>query len=132
MELKLEGLDIDDSLPTVINYNISQLKRFCEKDDDLTIIFYSGELLLQIDKIKGIFTGAVMMFIMSMQEISATIFIYKPSWETLPIGIFLQWWHGSEFGYPASLGLILLIITGVLLLISSKLGKRILGGAFAT
>lgn len=50
-----------------------------------------------------------MMFIMSMQEISATIFIYKPSWETLPIGIFLQWWHGSEFGYPSSLGLILLI-----------------------
>jgi putative peptide-modifying radical SAM enzyme len=50
--VRLDGLEIDDSLPTTINYNISQLKKFLEKDDDLTIIFYGGEPLLQIDKMK--------------------------------------------------------------------------------
>ncbi|MEM3516559.1 MAG: TIGR04084 family radical SAM/SPASM domain-containing protein, partial [Candidatus Bathyarchaeia archaeon] len=38
--------------PTTIKYDVSQLKNFLKNDDDLTIIFYGGEPLLQIDKMK--------------------------------------------------------------------------------
>jgi len=80
---------------------------------------------------RGVFAGMVMFFIMAMQEISSTIFLYKPGWETMPIGIFLQWHRGTEFGVPAALAFLMIIITFSLLMIISKLGQRVLGGAFS-
>jgi|YelNatPaOPRAMG01_1025707.scaffolds.fasta_scaffold05360_7 putative peptide-modifying radical SAM enzyme len=64
--VKLEGLEIDESLPTKISYDISQLKKFFSEDDDLTIIFYGGEPLLQIDEMELI-----------MDEIPAKRFILQ-------------------------------------------------------
>jgi len=49
----------------------------------------------------------------------------------MPIGIFLQWHRGTEFGVPAALAFLMIIITFSLLMIISKLGQRVLGGAFS-
>ncbi|MEM0235947.1 iron ABC transporter permease [Thermofilum sp.] len=80
---------------------------------------------------RGVFAGIILFFVMAIQEISSTIFLYRPGWETLPIGIYLQWNRGTEFGVPAAAAFVLVIITLILLLILSKLGQRVLGGAFA-
>ena len=45
---------IDFDVPENINYEIDTLKKFLEKDPELTIIFYGGEPLLNIPKIKEI------------------------------------------------------------------------------
>ena len=81
--------------------------------------------------LKGVFAGMVMFFIMAMQEISSTIFLYKPGWQTMPIGIFYQWHRGTEFGVPAALAFLMIVITFSLLMIISRLGQRVLGGAFS-
>jgi len=81
--------------------------------------------------VRGVFAGAVMFFIMAMQEISSTIFLYAPGWETMPIGIYYQWTRGTEFGVPAALAFLMIVVTFILLMIISKLGQRILGGAFS-
>ena len=80
---------------------------------------------------KGVFAGMIMFFIMAMQEISSTIFLYRPGWETMPIGLFLMWHRGTEFGLPAALAFIMIMITFILLFVLSKLGRRVLGGAFS-
>ena len=80
---------------------------------------------------RGVFAGMILFFVMAMQEISSTIFLYKPGWETLPIGIYLQWSRGTEFGVPAAAAFILIVLTLILLLILSKIGGRVLGGAFS-
>lgn len=46
--------EIDYSMPTSINYDIEKLKRFCEKDPEITLVFYGGEPLLKIDKMEEI------------------------------------------------------------------------------
>jgi len=46
--------DVDYSLPISLSHDVEVLKRFCEEDPDLTLIFYGGEPLLRIDKIKEI------------------------------------------------------------------------------
>jgi iron(III) transport system permease protein len=81
--------------------------------------------------LKGVFAGMLLFLVMAIQEISATIFLYRPGWETLPIGIYLQWNRGTEFGVPAAAAFILIIFTLILLIIFSKTGQRVLGGAFA-
>jgi len=47
-------LEIDYSLPTSINYGLSELTAFLDRDPSSTIIFYGGEPLLEIQKIKQI------------------------------------------------------------------------------
>jgi len=76
---------------------------------------------------RGVFAGALIMFIMSMQEMSATIFVYKVGWETMTIGIFNLWWRGGEFTSFA-LSVVLIVTTGLIMYIASKMGERILGG----
>jgi len=46
--------EVDYSVPDKITYNIERLKKFCEKDPDVVLIFYGGEPMLCIDKIKQI------------------------------------------------------------------------------
>lgn len=46
--------DFDFSSPCTSNIDIKKLKQFLEKDENPTIIFYGGEPLLQIEKIKKI------------------------------------------------------------------------------
>jgi iron(III) transport system permease protein len=80
--------------------------------------------------LKGVFAGMILFLVMAIQEISSTIFLYRPGWETLPIGIYLQWNRGTEFGVPAAAAFILIVFTLILLLIFSKTGQKVMGGAF--
>ena len=50
----LGPFDIDYDLPSETTYSLHSLKRFCEKDPDLAIIFYGGEPLLRINRIREI------------------------------------------------------------------------------
>jgi iron(III) transport system permease protein len=80
--------------------------------------------------IKGVLIGVVMFFIMAFQEISTAIFLYRGGWETLPIGIFLNWHRGMEFGIAAAMAFLMIVITFILLLIISRIGGGILKAAW--
>ncbi len=80
--------------------------------------------------LKGVLVGVVMFFIMAFQEISTAIFLYRGGWETLPIGIFLNWSRGMEFGNAAAMAFLMIVITFILLLIISKIGGSVLKAAW--
>ncbi|NIS60569.1 MAG: ABC transporter permease subunit [Proteobacteria bacterium] len=80
--------------------------------------------------VKGVLVGVVMFFIMAFQEITTAIFLYRGGWETLPIGIFLNWHRGMEFGIAAAMAFLLIVITFILLLIISRVAGGILKAAW--
>jgi len=80
--------------------------------------------------VKGVLVGVVMFFIMAFQEISTAIFLYRGGWETLPIGIYLNWHRGMEFGISAAMAFLMIIITFILLLIIARIGGGILKAAW--
>jgi len=80
--------------------------------------------------LKGLFVGVVMFFIMAFQEISTAIFLYRGGWETLPIGIYLNWHRGMEFGIAAAMAFLMIVITFILLLIISRVGGEMLKAAW--
>jgi iron(III) transport system permease protein len=80
--------------------------------------------------LKGVLVGVVMFFIMAFQEISTAIFLYRGGWETMPIGIFLNWHRGMEFGIAAALAFLMIVITFILLLIISRIGGSVLKAAW--
>jgi iron(III) transport system permease protein len=80
--------------------------------------------------LKGVLVGVVMFFIMAFQEISTAIFLYRGGWETLPIGIYLNWHRGMEFGIAAAMAFLMIVITFILLLIISKIGGGVLKAAW--
>lgn len=82
--------------------------------------------------LKGVLVGVVMFFIMAFQEISTAIFLYRGGWETLPIGIYLNWHRGMEFGIAAAMAFLMIVITFILLLIISRIGGGILKAAWGT
>jgi iron(III) transport system permease protein len=90
-----------------------------------TFVYISLPLLL-----KGVLVGVVMFFIMAFQEISTAIFLYRGGWETLPIGIYLNWHRGMEFGIAAAMAFLMICITFILLLIISRIGGGILKAAW--
>jgi len=90
-----------------------------------TFFYISLPLLL-----KGVLVGVVMFFIMAFQEISTAIFLYRGGWETLPIGIYLNWHRGMEFGIAAAMAFLMIVITFILLLIIAKIGGGILKAAW--
>jgi putative peptide-modifying radical SAM enzyme len=54
MDADFEDFEVDYSLPSEISYDIEFLRNFCEKDPQPAIIFYGGEPMLRIGKIKQI------------------------------------------------------------------------------
>ncbi|MGD9236990.1 MAG: iron ABC transporter permease [Desulfobacterales bacterium] len=80
--------------------------------------------------LKGVLVGVVMFFIIAFQEISTAIFLYRGGWETLPIGIFLNWHRGMEFGIAAAMAFLMIVITFILLLIISRIGGGVLKAAW--
>ena len=90
-----------------------------------TFLYISLPLLL-----KGVLVGVVMFFIMAFQEISTAIFLYKGGWETLPIGIFLNWHRSMEFAIAAAMAFLMIVITFILLLIISRIGGGVLKAAW--
>ena len=89
--------------------------------------FFSISLPLLL---KGVLVGVVMFFIMAFQEISTAIFLYRGGWETLPIGIYLNWHRGMEFGNAAAMAFLMIVITFILLLIISRIGGGVLKAAW--
>jgi len=82
--------------------------------------------------LKGVFVGLVMFFIMAFQEISTAIFLYRGGWETLPIGIYLNWHRGMEFGIAGAMAFLMVVIIFILLLIVARIGGGILGAAWGS
>ncbi len=80
--------------------------------------------------LKGVLVGVVMFFVMAFQEISTAIFLYRGGWETLPIGIFLNWHRGMEFGIAAAMAFLMIVITFILLLIIARISGGILKAAW--
>ncbi|MEW6216826.1 MAG: iron ABC transporter permease, partial [Candidatus Bipolaricaulota bacterium] len=72
--------------------------------------------------LKGIFVGVIMFFIMAFQEISTAIFLYRGGWETLPVGLYLNWHRGMEFGFAAALSFMMVVIVFVMLMVAAKIG----------
>ncbi len=89
--------------------------------------FFSISLPLLL---KGVLVGVVMFFIMAFQEISTAIFLYRGGWETLPIGIYLNWHRGMEFGIAAAMAFLMIVITFILLMIISRIGGGVLKAAW--
>ena len=46
------GLEIDYSVPSTVAYGIDALRKFMEQNDEPVLIFYGGEPLLEMDKLK--------------------------------------------------------------------------------
>lgn len=92
----------------------------------LRTFFYISLPLL----VKGVLVGVVMFFIMAFQEISTAIFLYRGGWETLPIGIYLNWHRGMEFGIAAAMAFLMIVITFILLLIISRISGGVLKAAW--
>lgn len=82
--------------------------------------------------LKGVFVGLVMFFIMAFQEISTAIFLYRGGWETLPIGIYLNWHRGMEFGIAGAMAFLMIVIIFILLIIVARIGGGILGAAWGS
>ena len=80
--------------------------------------------------LRGVLVGVVMFFIMAFQEISTAIFLYRGGWETLPIGIYLNWHRGMEFGIAAAMAFLMIVVTFILLLIISRIGGSVLKAAW--
>jgi len=54
IETDFGDFEVEYSLPSEINYDIGLLRDFCEKDSETVLIFYGGEPLLCLGKIKQI------------------------------------------------------------------------------
>ncbi|MEM2876061.1 MAG: radical SAM protein [Candidatus Bathyarchaeia archaeon] len=46
--------EVDYTMPSEITYGIEQLKGFLVKDPDVTLVFYGGEPLLRVERVKEI------------------------------------------------------------------------------
>lgn len=80
--------------------------------------------------LRGVFAGTVFSFVQGIQEVSSTMFLVLPGWETMTIGTFIFFQSSGLFGAAAAMGVILMTVTALSMLISAKLGGRMLGGAF--
>jgi len=108
-----------------LDISLEEASEVCGVGKLRTFMAISLPLLL-----KGVLVGVVMFFIMAFQEISTAIFLYRGGWETLPIGIYLNWHRGMEFGIAAAMAFLMIVITFVLLLIISRIGGGILKAAW--
>jgi iron(III) transport system permease protein len=108
-----------------LDSSLEEASEVCGVGKFKTFMLISLPLLL-----KGVLVGVVMFFIMAFQEISTAIFLYRGGWETLPIGIYLNWHRGMEFGIAAAMAFLMIVITFILLLIISRLAGGILKAAW--
>ncbi len=78
---------------------------------------------------KGIFVGALLSFITSIQEASATIFLTLGGREMIPFGIFSFYIAGSQ-SQAAALGVILIALCAASLFIVNRIAGTRVGGLF--
>lgn len=78
---------------------------------------------------KGVMVGSLFSFMTSLQEASATLFLFLPGWETIPIGIFTFYIAGS-INEAAPLGFIMIILSVLSVIIVNKIAGTKMGGVF--
>jgi uncharacterized protein len=49
-----DDIEVDYDLPRSLNYDLTLLDRFCQKDPECVLTFYGGEPLMQVDKLRQI------------------------------------------------------------------------------
>jgi len=80
--------------------------------------------------VRGVFSGTLFSFVTGIQEVSSTMFLFLPGWETMTIGTFILFQSGGRFGAAAALGVILMAVTSATIIVANKIGGKWLGGAF--
>ena len=80
--------------------------------------------------VRGVFSGTLFSFVTGIQEVSSTMFLFLPGWETMTIGTFILFQSGGRFGAAAALGVILVAVTSATIIVANKIGGKWLGGAF--
>jgi len=80
--------------------------------------------------VRGVFSGTLFSFVTGIQEVSSTMFLFLPGWETMTIGTFILFQSGGRFGAAAALGVILMAVTSATIIAANKIGGKWLGGAF--
>jgi iron(III) transport system permease protein len=79
---------------------------------------------------KGVFSGSLLSFVTGINEVSSTMFLFLPGWETMTIGTLLLFSSGGRFGSAAALGVILMIVTSVTIVLASKIGEKWFGATY--
>ncbi len=80
--------------------------------------------------VRGVFSGTMFSFVTGIQEVSSTMFLFLPGWETMTIGTFILFQSGGRFGAAAALGVIVMAVTSTTIILANKIGGKWLGGAF--
>lgn len=67
--------------------------------------------------IGGVLTGASLAFLQMMTELSSSLILYRPPWETMTVAIYRNTLSsGADFGLSAAMGVVLLVSVNVILL----------------
>ncbi|MFJ8894590.1 ABC transporter permease [Leifsonia sp. NPDC102414] len=65
----------------------------------------------------GVLTGASLAFLQMMTELSSSLILYRPPWETMTVAIYRNALSsGADFGLSAAMGVVLLLSVNVILL----------------
>jgi iron(III) transport system permease protein len=78
---------------------------------------------------RGLVAGSIISFTTAMQELSSTAFLYKPGWETMPLGIFIYYLTGG-MAEASALGVLLIVIVAVSVGVANRLVGAKMGAAF--
>jgi iron(III) transport system permease protein len=69
----------------------------------------------------GVLTGATIAFLQMMTELSSTLILYRPPWETMTVVIYQNaMTSGADFGIAASMGVLLMMCVNIPLLLVNK------------
>ena len=74
--------------------------------------------------VPGLVAGWSYILMVSIRELSSSILLYSPGNQVLSIEIWNRW-NAGRFGDLAALGVIMIVVLGVLLAITQKLGSRV-------
>ncbi|TVY08130.1 ABC transporter permease [Paenibacillus cremeus] len=75
--------------------------------------------------IGGVISGATISFLQIMTELSSTLILYRPPWETMPVVIFQNaMTAGADFGISAAMGVVLMLCIYIPLLLVNKRSRH--------
>jgi iron(III) transport system permease protein len=78
---------------------------------------------------RGLLAGSIISFTTAMQELTSTAFLYRPGWETMPLGIFIYYLTGG-MNEASALGVLLILVVAVSIGLANRLVGAKMGAAF--
>jgi len=78
---------------------------------------------------RGLLVGSIISFTTAMQELSSTAFLYRPGWETMPLGIFIYYLTGG-MNEASALGVLLILVVAISVGLANRLVGAKMGAAF--